>query len=99
MAATTRKDTSMSAYARRVIAVLILTAALLGATVGTATATFPGRNGQITFMRFDANGEFQVWVANPDMSHQIQLTHGPGSDAWFPVVARWNANRVLEPPI
>ena len=84
MAATTRKDTSMSAYARRVIAVLILTAALLGATVGTATGTFPGQNGQITFMRFDANGEFQVWVANPDMSHQIQLTHGPGSDAWFP---------------
>jgi len=74
----------MSDHARRVTAILILTAALFGATVGTATATFPGPNGRITFMRFDANGEFQVWVANPDMSHQVQLTHGPGSDAWFP---------------
>jgi Tol biopolymer transport system component len=74
----------MSNHAYRATAILILTVALLGATVGTATATFPGPNGRITFMRFDADGEFQVWVANPDMTNQIQLTHGPDSDAWFP---------------
>lgn len=82
----------MSNHALRLPAILILTAALLGATVGTATATFPGPNGRIAFMRFDADGEFQVWVANPDMSQQIQLTHGPGSDAWFPA---WSPDGAL----
>ena len=60
---------------------LLLGSALLpGATLGT----FPGTNGQIAFMRLDSDDEFQVWVANPDLSHQVQLTYGPGSDAWFP---------------
>jgi TolB protein len=69
---------------RRAIAlasVLVLAGALQPAST---LATFPGQNGQITFMRFDANGEFQIWVANPDLSHQVQLTHGPGSDGLFP---------------
>ena len=35
-------------------------------------------------MRFDSDSNFQVWVANPDLSHQVQLTFGPDSDAWFP---------------
>jgi Tol biopolymer transport system component len=74
----------MSNRVRRALALACL-GLVVGAVVpAVSTATFPGPNGRITFMRFDANGEFQVWVANPDLSHQVQLTHGPGSDAWFP---------------
>ena len=51
---------------------------------GPASATLPGENGRIVFMRFDADGRFQVWTANPDMTHQVQLTHGPDWDGWFP---------------
>jgi TolB protein len=74
----------MSTRLRRALALTLLI--LLVATVAPAatTATFPGVNGRLTFMRFDDNGEFQVWVANPDMTTQVQLTYGPGSDAWFP---------------
>ena len=35
-------------------------------------------------MRFDEDGRFQVWAANPDMTRQVQLTHGPDWDGWFP---------------
>lgn len=67
----------------RILTSAALAIALLAAVAGSAAATPPGRNGRITFMRFDANGQFQAWVANPDMSHQVQLTSGP-TDAWFP---------------
>ena len=70
-------------HARRVLAAALFALVIVGSSVGAASATLPGPNGRITFMRFDADGQFQVWVANPDMSHQVQLTFGP-SDAWFP---------------
>src|SRR4051794_24237222 len=74
----------MFRLARRALA-LASFLALVGAVVPAATsATFPGPNGRITFMRFDGEGIFQAWVANADMSHQVQLTHGPAWDAWLP---------------
>jgi Tol biopolymer transport system component len=51
--------------------------------VPPASAVLPGTNGRIAFMRFDADGFGQVWVANPDMTHQVQLTSGR-NDGWFP---------------
>jgi len=74
----------MSTHVRRALALACLALVVGAALPAATTASFPGPNGRIAFMRFDANGEFQVWVANPDLSHQVQLTHGPGSDAWFP---------------
>ena len=50
-------------------------------------ANFPGPNGRLAFMRFDADGNGQVWVANQDMSRQVQLTAGRndgGFPAWSP---------------
>lgn len=52
-----------------------------------AQATLPGHNGDITFSRPDANGQFQVWVARADMSSQRQLTRGDstsGFSVWSP---------------
>ena len=34
-------------------------------------------------MQFDGDGLFQIWTSNPDLSHQVQLTHGP-DDGWWP---------------
>ncbi len=70
-------------HARRVLVATLFTLVLVASTVGSVSATQPGPNGRIAFMRFDADGQFQVWAANPDFSHQVQLTSGP-SDAWFP---------------
>jgi len=54
----------------------------------SATATFPGRNGDITFMREDENGFFQTWVARADLTQARQLTSVPfrnsGWSAWSP---------------
>jgi Tol biopolymer transport system component len=72
----------MSRAARTLFATCIALVAA-ASLVGPALATQPGANGRITFMRPDADGSFQVWTANPDLSHQVQLTDGP-SDAWFP---------------
>jgi Tol biopolymer transport system component len=69
---------------RRAIALASLLLLIIVVAPAGTLATNPGPNGRITFMRFDPDGNFQVWVANPDLSHQVQLTHGPGSDAWFP---------------
>jgi TolB protein len=49
-------------------------------------ATFPGTNGQITYGRFDPDIEdFQIFVANPDGSHEFQLTTVPSEVSdWSP---------------
>jgi Tol biopolymer transport system component len=74
----------MFRLARRALA-LASFLALIGAVVPSATsATFPGPSGRITFMRLDSSDVFQAWVADPDMTHQVQLTHGQDWDAWFP---------------
>ena len=48
----------------------------------SAAATFPGRNGQITFMREDANGHWQVWVADANLRNARQLTDFDASSGW-----------------
>jgi TolB protein len=68
---------------RRSLAAVCLVGMLL-VSAGPASATFPGANGRITFMRSDSEGRFQVWVADPDMTDQQQLTEGPFEDGWFP---------------
>ena len=49
-------------------------------------ATFPGTNGQITYGRFNPDiGDFQIFVANPDGSHEFQLTTVPSEVSdWSP---------------
>ena len=88
----------MPRYARRLVAASLITLAAVAAMPGPAAATPPGQNGQITFQRFDENGTFQVWVANPDLTNQRQLTHGPsgsGFPNWAPDGARiaFDSNR------
>ncbi len=68
---------------------LRILAAVLGLIAFVATpvgAAFPGTNGQITFARFNSDiGDFQVWVANPDGSQQVQLSTAPSRHAnWSP---------------
>ena len=81
----------MSRHARRTLTAMLLTLALAALATGTVAANFPGRNGQITFQRFDADGHFQIWAANSDLSHQRQITTGPSSSgfpAWSPASSR-----------
>lgn len=60
---------------------------MAGRIAPPADATLPGRNGDITFSRPDANAQFQVWVARADMTKQRQLTGGDstsGFSVWSP---------------
>jgi TolB protein len=68
------------------IGVMAALLAALVATSRTARATFPGTNGQITFGKFNpAIGDTQVFVSNPDGSHQVQLTTFPSEISdWSP---------------
>ena len=74
----------MLRHAHRMLAAASFALLVAASAVAPAAATFPGTNGRITFMRFDEGGRFQVWAANPDMTGQVQLTHGPDWDGWFP---------------
>jgi TolB protein len=56
------------------LALSALTASIL-AIAPTAGAEFPGQNGRITFMRMDDQGFWQTWVADADLSGQMQLTN------------------------
>ena len=73
-------------------ATLALTVALLAtaaAFANPAGATFPGAKGRIAFYRFDPAlapspvGRYDLYTANPDGSHVIQVTNAPGfSSDW-----------------
>jgi Tol biopolymer transport system component len=78
----------MFGLVRRRLAAVALVAVVLLALMpsGVALATQPGVNGRIAFMRFSDDGQPQVWVANPDLTQQSQLTAGT-DDGWFP---RWS---------
>jgi TolB protein len=52
---------------------LVLLGALLVLGSIPAHATFPGKNGQITYVRFTPDGDEHVFVANPDGSNELQL--------------------------
>jgi Tol biopolymer transport system component len=75
---------------RRTLTALVLGLAVLGwalpAVALPAAASDRPQNGQITFGRFDPElGDFSIWAANPDGTHQRRLTHVPSffSD-WSP---------------
>jgi Tol biopolymer transport system component len=75
----------MSRHARRTLSAATAVFTLAVLTTGTAQANFSGRNGQITFQRFDSR--WQIWVADPDLSHQRQITSDPSDNAfptWSP---------------
>jgi Tol biopolymer transport system component len=60
----------------RLILIMLALAVVAGlAGASRAHATYPGANGRITFGRFDpAVGDFHIYAANPDGSHEVQLT-------------------------
>jgi len=59
-----------------VMLVTALVAAVLGMTASPASATYPGPNGRIAFSRFDpAIGDQDLYTANPDGTHVLQVTH------------------------
>lgn len=64
--------------------VLVLGTALLGllTVVSPAAARDDERAGRLTFMRQDASGFWQVWVANADLSSERQLTHERANSGW-----------------
>ncbi len=72
----------MPSHARRMRAAILLSLLVVAAAATPASATLPGKNGQIAFQRFDADGHFQVWTANPDLTHQVQLTFGTDDGEW-----------------
>lgn len=77
----------MPRHARRLLITTLFTLLPLGAAAAPVAANFPGSNGQIAFQRFDADGYWQIWVANPDLTHQRQITDGDfgsGFAAWSP---------------
>jgi Tol biopolymer transport system component len=54
-------------------------------SAGSAYAAFPGSNGRITFARFNpAIGDFSIFAANPDGSHETQVTTFPS------VISDWS---------
>src|SRR3954452_478065 len=73
----------MSHHAHRTLTAAALALVVAASVAGPASAVLPGPNGRIVFMRFDADNLGQIWVANPDMTHQVELTSGR-NDGWFP---------------
>ena len=49
---------------------------------GQASATTPGQNGRISFMRHDSDNHWQIWTANPDLTAQHQITDGDYDNGW-----------------
>ncbi len=93
----------MPRHVRRTVAALSLAFVVALAATGSVAANFPGRNGQITFQRHDADGNWQIWVANPDLTQQRQITTGPSSNAfpaWSPDSSRiaFQSNRTDADP-
>lgn len=75
---------------RRIIMAVMLASLVAFAVAGAAwvllappaKAEFPGQNGRIVFHREDANGFFQTWVANKDLSNRHKLTSGQANSGW-----------------
>ncbi len=68
------------------LAMLLVYMVYMVTSARSAYAAFPGSNGQITFSRFNpAIGDFQIFAANPDGSHEVQLTTAPSEISdWSP---------------
>ena len=76
----------MSRHVARFLIVLGITLASLTLDAPITAATQPGHNGRIAFMRWNGSGFPDLWTANPDLSHQVQVTsgYGAGFPAWSP---------------
>lgn len=72
---------------RRALTALLIIVSANSAVIQRASATPPGVNGRISFMRRDAAGHWQIWTANPDLTTEHQITDGPFDNAlatWSP---------------
>jgi Tol biopolymer transport system component len=87
---------------RRAIALMGTAALALAIMVtppaGAVSEGHKGLPGVITFQRFDNTGQFQLWVANADLTNQRQITFGPytsGFATWKPDATRlaFDSNR------
>jgi Tol biopolymer transport system component len=88
----------MPRHALRSGAALVATLIALTAPAAPAAATYPGVNGRISFMRDDADGVSQVWTANPNLTHQVQVTSaGAGFATWSPDGSRIAFQRNTDP--
>jgi TolB protein len=78
-------------FMRRIILALMLASLAAVAVAGAAwvlvarppaKAGFPGQNGRIVFWREDSDGFVQTWVADKDLSDQVQLTSKSADSGW-----------------
>jgi Tol biopolymer transport system component len=87
--ATTRTHGGRGRWSAALLACVALS---VGGTAPSASATPPGANGRIAFMRMDDTGQWQTWVANPDLSSSQQITtaatNSSGWAVWSPDGAR-----------
>ena len=70
---------------KRVVGGLVIGAVVAASVLvitASAGADFPGQNGRITFMRTDDQGFWQTWVANADLSGQVQITNESANSGW-----------------
>jgi Tol biopolymer transport system component len=75
-----RSGVSDWATARRTLLITALALTIIGSTVATAQATFPGKNGPIAYRTFDFNTGFGVplFRAQPDGTQITELSQLPG---------------------
>jgi Tol biopolymer transport system component len=72
-------------HKRRRVALALSALLMISTSVIAAqpvSATPAGVNGRISFMRHDANGFWQIWTANPDLSASHQITAGAYDSGW-----------------
>lgn len=83
-----RHSRAISAGARRLLlaVAMLLTCVLILAPLTSATSA--SKNGRIAFMREDAVGHWQIWVAGPHLDGAKRITAGPSDSGW-PV---WSPN-------
>jgi tricorn protease-like protein len=78
-------------FMRRIIMALMLASLVAFAVAGAAwvlvapppaKAAFPGQNSRLVFWRLDSAGFVQTWVADKDLSDQVQLTSESADSGW-----------------
>src|SRR3954452_17472764 len=80
------------------IGIAVLGLGTIVAPPADAVSDRQGLPGIIVFQRFDNTGQFQLWVANADLTNQRQIPFGPytsGFATWKPDATRlaFDSNR------